>query len=359
VPLARPRLTVRLDAVAANFQHVARVANSAGVGAAVKGDAYGLGLEPVVRRLWEEGCREFFVANVDEGIKVRSFLPDATVNVFNGAMPGTEEALVEHDLVPLVISTGQLDCWRRTADRGHQTLPVGIHFDSGINRTGMTAAEVDALCDDPSALSGLDITHVLSHLASADDPSSSQPEEQLARFREIRRRLPSGAASLANSSGIFRGPEFHFDFVRPGIALFGGSPVTGEPSPLRPTVVVEAPVLQLRDVSPGDRIGYGATYEPSRPERHAVVPVGYADGYHRSASNQGSGWVADSRVPIVGRVSMDLIVLDVTGLAVEVGDTVELIGDHCLVDDVAAAAGTISYDVLTSLGQRYERVYES
>jgi len=358
VPLARPRLTIRLGAVAENYRHVARVADTASVGAAVKGNAYGLGLEPVVLRLWEEGCREFFVANVDEGIAVRALLPDAVVNVFNGAMPGTEQALVEHRLVPLVITGGQLDRWRATAAHRNVTLPVGLHVDTGMNRTGMSAAEVDAVCEDSDALAGLEVRHVLSHLASADDHESSQPDEQLARFFELRRRLPAGVASLSNSAGVFRSPDFHFDLVRPGISLYGGSPVAGAPSPLKTTVVAEAPVLQLRDVGLGDQVGYGATYTAQGPERHAVVPVGYADGYHRTASNQRSAWVAGAMVPIVGRVSMDLIVLDVTGLAVEIGDAVELLGDHCLVDDVAAAAGTISYEVLTSLGPRYERVYE-
>jgi len=357
VSLARPRLTVRLDALADNYQQVARVARTASVGAAVKGDAYGLGLEPVVRCLWAEGCREFFVANVDEGIAVRSLLADAAVNVFNGAMPGTEEALLEHRLVPLVISSTQLDLWAEMASKRNTRLPVGIHVDTGMHRTGMSTPEVDALIQDPALLDRFDVRHVFSHLASADDPESSQPEEQLTRFREIRRRLPGGIASLANSAGTFRSADFHFDLVRPGIALFGGSPVSGAPSPMRPTAVLEAPVLQLRDVVAGDRVGYGATYTADRAERHATVPVGYADGYHRSASGQGSAWVGGAMAPVVGRVSMDLIIVDVTGLAVEVGDPVELLGEHCLVDDVAARAGTISYEILTSLGRRFERVY--
>ena len=355
--LTRPRLTIRLDAVVDNYRRVRSLAGGADVGAAVKGDAYGLGLAPVTARLRDEGCREFFVANVDEGIELRALLPDGAVNVFNGAVPGTEDDLVAHRLVPLVISAGQLAGWRDTARRHETTLPVGIHVDTGMNRTGMTDAEFDAVAVDPSALAGLDVRHVLSHLACADEPDSTQPEEQLARFREVRRRLPLGTASLANSAGVFRHADFHFDLVRPGVALYGGSPVSGRPSPLRQTVVLEAPVLQVRHVGPGDRVGYGATYEVTRPETHAVVPVGYADGYHRAASNRGVASIGGVDVPIVGRVSMDLIVLDVSELAVRVGDPVELIGDHRPVDAVADAAGTISYEILTSLGSRYERVY--
>ncbi|MEQ8841140.1 MAG: alanine racemase [Acidimicrobiales bacterium] len=357
MPLTRPRLTIRLDAVADNYRHLVDVAAGAAVGAAVKADAYGLGLVPVVSRLWDVGCREFFVASVEEGIALRAALPDAVVNVFNGAMPGTEGDLIAHRLVPLVISGDQLAGWR-TASAAHGTaLPVGLHVDTGINRTGLTPVEVDAVAADPSALDGLELRHVLSHLASADDPESPQSEEQLARFREVRRRFPGGVASLANSAGTFRDPSFHLDLVRPGVALYGGWPIAGRPSPLRQTVVLEAPVMQLRDVGVGDRVGYGATYEVTKPERHAVVPVGYADGFHRAASNRAIAHVAGVAAPIVGRVSMDLIVVDVTGLPVEPGDAVELIGDHCPIDEVATAAGTISYELLTSLGPRYERLY--
>lgn len=358
MPLSRPRLTVRLDAVADNYRLVGQVAGNVSAGAAVKGDAYGLGLAPVVRRLWDEGCREFFVANVDEGIEVRALLPEAEVNVFNGAMAGTQDELIAHGLVPLIISADQLHRWRTAARNQDAVLPVGIHVDTGINRTGMPPGELDKVADDPSALDGLDLRHVMSHLASADDPDSTQPEEQLDRFRDVRRRLPGGVASLANSAGIFRGSDFHFDLVRPGVALYGGSPVAGGPSPMRQTVVLEAPILQLRDVGPGDCVGYGATYAVTKPETHAVVPVGYADGYHRAASNRGVAAIEGAQVPIVGRVSMDLIIVDVTGIAVGVGDSVELIGDHCPIDEVAAGAATISYEILTSLGSRYERVYE-
>lgn len=357
MPLTRPRLTIRLDAVADNYRQVRAVVGDVAAGAAVKADAYGLGLESVVTRLWDEGCREFFVASVDEGIELRRLLPGAAVNVFNGAVPGTEDELIAHDLVPLVISAAQLVGWREAARRHGSALPVGIHVDTGMNRTGMSASELDSVVDESSSLEWLEVRHVLSHLACADDPHSTQPEEQLARFREVRRRLPGGTASLANSGGIFRHSDFHFDLVRPGVSLYGGSPVAGSPSPLRQTVVLEAPVLQLRDVGPGDYVGYGATYEVTKPETHAVVPVGYADGFHRAASNRGTASVGGAEVPVVGRVSMDLTVFDVSGLVVRVGDPVELIGDNRPVDDVAAAAGTISYEILTSLGSRYERVY--
>lgn len=358
--LTRPRLTIRLGAIAANLRRLTTLANGAEVGAAVKADAYGLGIEPVVRTLFDEGCRQFFVASVEEGVELRAILPEATISVFNGAVVGTAADLVAHDLVPLVITTDQLETWRAAAAARAVALPVGLHVDTGMNRTGLPEADALALAADPDALASLDVRHVLSHLASADEPESPQPEEQLERFRRVRDRLPQGQASLANSAGTYRGPEFHFDLVRPGIALYGGSPVAGEPSPLERVAVLEAPILQVRDVEPGALVGYGATYEVARPERHATIPVGYADGFHRAASNRGEVAVDGHRAPIVGRVSMDLTIIDVTEVprdAVDAG-IVEVLGDVIPVDEVAAAAGTISYEILTSLGRRYERVYE-
>ncbi|MDG2027019.1 MAG: alanine racemase [Acidimicrobiales bacterium] len=357
--LARPRLTVRLGAIATNYGRIGALCDGVQVGAAVKADAYGLGIEPVARTLWTEGCREFFVASVEEGVELRAVLPEAAINVFHGVVPGTAADLVLHDLTPVVISAEQLDGWRAAAGAGDRALPVGLHLDTGMNRTGMPESEVEELRGDAGAFAGLEVRHILSHLASADDPESDQPERQLARFRSLLPGLPGGVVSLANSAGAFRGPDFRFDLVRPGIALFGGSPVAGEPSPLEPTVVLEAPVLQIRDLQPGDEVGYGATYRVERPERHAVVPVGYADGFPRSASNRGGASVAGHRVPVVGRVSMDLTILDVTEVPREALDTgvAEMVGDNVPVDEVAAAADTISYEILTSLGRRYERVY--
>lgn len=359
MPLTRPRLTIRLGAIAANRRRLAALAGDADVGAAVKADAYGLGIEPVAHTLWAEGCREFFVAGVEEGVELRAILPEARINVFNGAVPGTAADLVLHDLVPLVISRAQLDGWRAAASARDRPLPVGLHVDTGMNRTGLPEAEALAIADDPDGLDGLELRHVLSHLASADEPASIQPDEQLARFRRVRERLPGGVASLANSAGIFRGPEFHFDLVRPGVSLYGGSPVAGEPSPLDGVIVLEAPVLQVRELRPGEQVGYGATYTVERPERHAVVPVGYADGYHRAASNRGVVAIGGHRAPVVGRVSMDLTVVDVTDVprpALDRG-VVEVIGDTVPVDEVATRSATVAYEVLTSLGRRFERVY--
>lgn len=359
MPLSRPRLQVRLGAIAANYRAIVARAPGAQVGAAVKADAYGLGVEPVARRLHDEGCRSFFVANVEEGVELRGVLPDVEIAVFNGVVAGTAADLILHDLVPLVISGEQLDSWRLAASARDEALPVGLHIDTGINRTGLSMEDARRIATESDAFTGLDVRHVLSHLASADDPDSHQPEEQLARFAEVRSLLPQGRASIANSAGTLRHVDFHLDLVRPGIALYGGVPSAGGAGSVRAAVVLESPVLQIRDVMPGDRVGYGATYTVSKPERHAVVPVGYADGCLRSASNRGTMAIGGHRVPIVGRVSMDLTVLDVTAVPRDALDAgiVEVIGDTLPVDDVAAAADTISYEILTALGRRYDRVY--
>ncbi len=361
---------MRLGALKRNFARLDQESGASRTGAAVKADGYGLGATTVVRTLWDAGCREFFVASVDEGIEVRQALtevaavgfddPSANINVFNGAMPGTTDELVAHDLVPLAISLEQLDGWRAAAAAAGRTLPVGLHFDTGMGRTGFTQKETSELIDSPHLLDGLDVRHVMSHMACADDRFSAQPEDQLERFRHLRTRFPAGMASLANSAGIFRSPDYHFDLVRPGISIYGGMPIAEEPNPMEHTIVLEAPILQIKEVRPGDKVGYGATYEIDTDTRHVVVPVGYADGYLRSASNTGSVAIGDTICPIVGRVSMDLTIIDASAVPedqLHLGAPVEMIGSRRSVDEVAAVADTIANELLTELGSRYERVY--
>ena len=359
--LSTPRLTVRLGAVRRNYERLAETAAPAKCGAAVKANGYGLGAVPVTRTLAAAGCTEFFVASVAEGIEIRAVLPDVNINVFNGAMPGTIDDLIGHRLTPLIISLEQLALWRNAAQQQGHHLPVGLHLDTGMRRTGLQQHETAAVADDDSLLGGLELRHVLSHLASADEVDSSQPELQLAEFERAIEALPAATLSLANSAGIHRGPRYHFDLVRPGVSIYGGAPVPSRTNPMEHTVVLEAPIMQIYDVQPGDRVGYGATYEVVRPARHAVLPLGYADGFLRSSSNNGRVWVAGMECPIVGRVSMDLTIIDVTGLSAEqlvLGAPVEFIGPNRLVDDVAADAGTIAHELLTDLGRRYEVVYE-
>jgi alanine racemase len=358
--LAASRLTIRLGALKRNYGKVCDLAADSVVGAAVKANGYGLGAVPVANALWNAGCRDFFVAYAAEGVEVRNALPQANIYVFNGAMPGTTDVLVAHDLMPLIVSLEQLEIWSAQARRLNQKLDVGLHFDSGMARTGIVHAEADYLFSNPQLLDRLQLRHVMSHMASADDLTSSQPEAQLETFKTQRNMFPDVPASLSNSAGVFRGSEFHFDLVRPGIALYGGSPIDGQPNPMEQTVVLESPIVQFKDVMRGDQVGYGATYEVAKPERHATLTVGYADGYLRSKSNSGHVWIGGHLCPVVGRVSMDLTIVNITEVPDELiylGAPVEMIGDNRPIDEVAAAAGTIANELLTELGSRYDINY--
>lgn len=360
--LRKPRATVDLDAVAENYRIIVAQLGSVPSAAVIKANGYGLGAVPVAERLWAEGCRRFFVARVDEGIEVREVLPDAEISVFDGLLPGTIDELLHHDLIPILNSLEQIDGWQRMARAVARELPSGIHIDTGMRRLGLPPDEVERLEREPELLSGLEIVHFLSHLASADVSASPQSRQQLEAFTDLRRRFPFGTASLANSAGVFLGPEYHFDLVRPGISLYGGSPYpdSGRPNPMRSVLTVEAPIIQVRRAEAGQSVGYGATHRVATEARIATVPVGYADGFLRSSSNSGVAAIGGRRVPIVGRVSMDLITLDVSAVDdrfLHPGAPVQLVGELCPVDEVAEAAGSIPHEFLTNLSRRFELSY--
>lgn len=355
-------LTVDLAAIAANYRLLRTRAHPAECGAAVKANSYGLGADRVVPVLAKEGCRTFFVASVDEGLAVRRMLadvPDAVVYVLNGP-EGAEATLVAHDLRPVLNSLASIATWADHARRCETPLAAAIHVDTGMARLGLPDDELERLVKEPSRLDGLRVTCLMSHLACADAADHELNRRQLAAFRSACERLPCIPASLANSAGIFLGADYHADLVRPGAALYGISPVGRETNPMTQVVRLEARILQVREIDRGQTVGYGATHCADRPERIATVAAGYADGYLRSLSNRSSGYIAGRRIPLVGRVSMDLITFDVTGVPPDQafpGAMVELIGPHYPVDAIASDAGTIGYEILTALGSRYRRVY--
>lgn len=365
--LRAPRLVVDLDAVAANYRYLAATAAHAACGAAVKGDGYGLGALEVSRRLVAEGCRTFFVATLDEALELRAASLGVgrterrpAIVLLGGPLPGTEAEIVGAGVTPVLNSVDQARRWADAARRVDRRLPAVVHVDTGMERLGLPhhglAAALDEIGD---ALNLVDVVGVMSHLACADDPDHELNRLQLERFAAARRLLPDAPASLANSAGILLGEAWHLDLVRPGIGLYGGAPRPSEASPMRPTVRLEAPIVQVRDVPVGATVGYGATHTTTAPTTTATVAVGYADGFLRTASSRGSAAIAGVRVPIIGRVSMDLITLDVSTVErhhLHEGAPVELIGPTVTVDEVAEAAGTISYEILTDLGARYERV---
>ncbi len=339
-------LTVDLAAIIANYRALAARAAPAVCAAVVKADAYGVGMAEVAPALARAGCQQFFVAHRAEGAALRRLLGGApAIHVLHGPLPGSAAGFLADRLLPVLNSAAQAADW---AGRG----PAVLQVDTGMARLGVPPADLDAL-------GGVAPAMVMSHLGCADTPDHPANAAQLAAFRAVLARFPGIPASLAASSGIFLGPEFRFDLVRPGAALYGGAPQPGA-NPMRPVVRLEAPVIQVRDIEAGAAVGYGATWRAASPARIATIACGYADGYRRSASNRGVAWLDGVRLPVVGRVSMDSITLDVSALPqgrIAPGTMVTLIGPDWTIDDVAATAGTIGYEVLTSLGRRFRRRY--
>jgi alanine racemase len=349
-------LVVDLDALARNYAKLRRLAAPAECAAVVKADAYGLGLERVALRLVREGCRHFFVANEAEGIALRALLPDASIYVFAGPDEGAERAFRAARLTPVLNALEQVERWVRDG-----AGPAVLHIDTGMSRLGLTAEEVEALAGPREDLvRALEIEYVMTHLACADEPEHPLNRRQLDAFARLRRRVPAAKTSIGNSAGILLGGEHCGDLVRPGIGLYGGNPRVAGPNPMEPVVTLEGRILQIRAVPEATTVGYGATHVATPPCRLAVVGVGYADGYPRGLGNRCAAAFAGHRLPVVGRVSMDLLCLDASAVPpsqISAGDYVELLGPTVLLDEVAAAADTISYEILTGLGPRVARRY--
>ena len=351
-------LTVDLDALAHNHAILRAAAGGAEVAPVVKADAYGLGVLACARRLRAEGASSFYVARVAGGVALRAALgPEPTIYVLDGATPGSEAHLVDADLTPVLNSLTQVEAWSaRAAGRGR--LKAALHIDTGMNRLGLRPEEGQALAKAPGRLNPIDIDLVISHLACADEAAHPMNATQLAVFSEVRRAFPDARASLANSAAVFLGSDYLFDQVRPGIGLYGGGPF-GEPDARFKTVgTLEAPILQMRAVPPGESIGYGAAWTAATSTRVAILAAGYADGVLRSFSPGGYAFLDGQRRPLLGRVSMDLIAVDVTGCDAAIpGAMVELLGSNVTVDDAARLAGTSAYEILTRIGPRAERHY--
>jgi alanine racemase len=352
-------LEIDLAAIAGNWRALqAKLRPGATCAGVVKADAYGLGLRPVATALAQAGCRLFFVAQLDEGIALRACLPDHDIAVLNGVLPGTSEDYRAHRLLPVLNDLGQMAAWRES-DAAAARRAI-LHIDTGMARLGLPPDELARLASEPERLHGIDLVAVMSHLACADEPRHPLNARQLAAFRAALAVLPSAPASLAASSGIFLGPDYHFAIARPGAAVYGVNPLPGSPNPMAQVIRLKGKIVQTRSIDRGDTVGYGATYRSDGKARIATVSVGYADGWLRSSSNRGSAVIAGQRVPIVGRISMDLITFDVSDVDPRLtrpGAEIELIGPDHGVDEVAATSGTIGYEILTALGRRYARVY--
>ena len=353
------RLNIDLDALADNFRVLTAEAAGAAVAPVVKADGYGLGAVAVGRRLWAEGARSFFVARLAEGEALREGLgPEraAAIHVLDGLTTGTGPRFVAAGLTPVLSSLPQISAAATFARNLGRPLTVGLHVDTGMNRQGVTPAEAHALALSTDRLRGLDLELVISHLGAGADPADPHNRRQLERFAAARALFPQARASLAASAGIFLGPDYRFDMVRPGVSLYGGGPQERPDARLKPVARLTAPILDIRTVRRGERLGYGAKVVLEQTTRVAVVGAGYADGVIRAARGGGYAWFAGARRPLL-IVNMDLLAIDIGEAEAQIGELVELLGAHAHLDDLAAAAGTVAHEVLVRLGRRGERVY--
>lgn len=354
-------LTIDLSALARNYERLASEVAPARVTAVVKADAYGLGADRVAPKLYAHGCRDFFVAQFAEALGLRPFLAaDAAIFVLNGLQPGNELTCARAGIVPVINSLEQWRRWAGAARALSRKLPAVVQFDTGMSRLGVPPEERAALVELVKAECGVDVLFVMSHLACADDADSERNGHQLAEMNRIAAEFPQFPVCFANSGGIFLGKSYHGVLARPGIALYGGAPTEGRANPMEPVVRLDVAVVQTRTVPAGTRVGYGGTHITKGETRLATIAAGYADGLPRSLGNHGAVYCDGLRLPIVGRVSMDSITIDISALPegrLTLGSRVEVIGPRQTLEDIARDAGTISYEILTSLGRRYERRY--
>jgi len=368
--LAGARLTIDLDALVANWRDLSERSRPAKCAAVVKADAYGLGVEHVVPVLMKAGCETFFVALPEEGVAVRRIAPKADIFILNGVHAQSAATMVEASLIPVLSSIEQIELWARFCRERWLHAPCAIGVDTGMNRLGLTVEEALAFRARNIAEHLVSPVLVMSHLACGDAPDHPLNKQQRESFQRVAAVFDDIDSSLANSAGIFLGDDFLFDVTRPGIALYGGrASGTGE-NPVRPVVSLHARIAQVRQVPKGETVSYGATQTLARDSRIATVSVGYADGYPRAGSGAGvplreavtdgqSGFIDGRHVPLVGRITMDLTLFDVTDVDEEslAEGWIELIGPNIPLDEAAQVAGTIGYELLTSLGKRYERRY--
>lgn len=360
-------LTVDLAALAANFKTMQKNAGTAETSAVVKADGYGLGMAHIAPALAKAGCKTFWVAQLNEAISLRALLPDAVIYVLNGLPQGTAAQFEAHDLRPCLITKAQIQEWQAhclSQSQTHKALPACLFVDSGFNRLGFGELDIAELLTQPDIFEGWELCLIASHLACADDPTHPMNGAQLERFRNALAVLPPAPASLANSGGTMLGPDYHFDMVRTGTMLYGCSATAREEDALAPIAALRAPLLQIRRISAGESIGYGATFTAGGEMTIGIASLGYGDGLSRHFGNQSPSPIrfslAGQPVSLLGRVSMDSLAIDLTNLPQmpEIGDMVEIFGHDNPIDRLAHQGNTISYELLTSLGSRYNRIYK-
>lgn len=360
------RLTINLGAIARNYKIIQTAVNGGSeVGAVLKANAYGLGAREVARALYSAGCRTFFVAKPFEYEALQDLPADRKLLILNGFYKSHADLYAQNNLTPVLGSFAEIENYKTLAKVQGRALPAFLKFNIRMNRLGLSAMEAEEILDNMQMLEGLDIKGIMGHFACADEAQHPMNETQYEAFSELAKKFelhyPDLQKSLCNSSGIFRDPKYHFDLVRPGMALYGLNPTPEKPNPMEAVVSVNLPVLRTRIVHAGASVGYGGAYEFEKDTPLATVSAGYADGIFRSLGNKGKLYWKGYPCPIRGRISMDLTTVDLSavpeGQRPKPGDALELLGPNQSADDLAASAGTIGYEILTALGQRYERVY--
>lgn len=356
-------LRIDLAALAANYQRLRTLAAPGQCGAVVKADAYGLGVAPVANCLRDQGCTAFFVATTAEGIELREVLPDPAVSIYvlHGPGTGAESLFVARHLIPVLNTLAQIQRWAALAGLLGKTLPAVLNLDTGMQRLGLDRGDLRHLREQPDLLRAIEIGHVMTHLACADEPAHPSNRRQIELFDSWRAQLPAAPTSIGNSAAILLGPPYRGDLVRPGIALYGGNPrAMSADSGQQPVVRLEAPILQVREIETAGTVGYGGTYPVRPPARLATIGIGYADGYPRALGNRGVAIIEGRHYPLAGRVSMDLSTLDVSTApagSIRPGMRATLIGDDLTLDVIARTAEMVGYEVLTRLGPRLRREY--
>ena len=350
------QLEIDLAAIVENWRFLAGM-NQGETSAVVKADAYGLGAAQVAQVLAAAGCKTFFTAHLAEAVALRPLLPGARILVLNGLAAHAAADFIAHDIIPVLGSLAEIAQWRAAAVRLERKLPAFLHVETGLNRLALPAKEFAALRADQTLLDGVVIGTVMTHLAVADVPEDERNQRQLQDFLAMAAAFPGAKRSIANSAGMFLGAAFHQHLTRPGAAVYGLNTSTAQGRAMRPVVRLSAPILQIREIQPGEQVGYGGTWVAARPSRIATVGVGYADGLHRALSSRAMACFDDTPVPLVRRVSMDLATFDVTDVPAQPGDLLGLLGARHGADELAQEAGTIGYEILTSLGRRYQRRY--
>lgn len=353
-------LTINLKALAANYRHFQeKVGGSCAVAGVVKADAYGVGLKPVVETLTALDCPQYFVATLDEAIQLRAINTKTPIAVLGGLFHGAEDDYLHHNIMPVLNSPDDIARWKSVVDQKSKTLPAFLHIDTGMNRLGLSADETSALLQDKTQIEGIEIKTIMTHFACADDKDHPLTKKQAHDFANIAQHFEFSKKSLANSPGLFRSDSYHYDMVRPGYALYGGNPTPEVDNPMQAVITLETRILQTRHCKKGQSIGYGASHVFDQDSVTATIGMGYADGFSRSANTQKHVYFNGQACPIIGRVSMDLITVDLTHLKhkPQAGEMLEILGPHQTIDDLADAMDTIGYEILTSLGRRYAQNY--